>query len=157
MPMTTTLLAALKGMSVVRRGYVVRNPDGSSLRDGQTTHTILRVCRTAGLPERAWHCLRHTYGTHAAMFGVNPWKLMAWMGHRSISTTLKYVHLAGDHMRPLPRTVLEAGRGEPDPDRRVVRMLGARIATPAQHTPASEAGYRALSTEDPSAFCREAF
>ena len=49
------------------------------------------------------------------MFGVNPWKLMAWMGHKSITTTMKYVHLAGDHMRPLPDAVLAAAREEADP------------------------------------------
>jgi len=125
-PMTTTALEALKALDVVRRGYVVRNPDGSQLRDGQTTHTIYRICRRAGLPERGWHTLRHTFGTHAAMFGVNPWKLMAWMGHKSLATTLKYVHLSGDHARPIPGEVLAAAQGEPDPDLRIVKMLGAR-------------------------------
>ena len=125
-PMTPNLLASLKKLSVVRRGNVVRNADGKPVRDGQTTHAIYRICRTAGLTERAWHCLRHTLGTHAAMFGVNPWKLMAWMGHKSITETLRYVHVAESHMRPIPEEVLEAAAGESDPDRRIIRMLGAR-------------------------------
>lgn len=125
-PMTETLLDAVKSLSIVRRGYVVRNTDGSPFTDGQTNNLIYRVSRLAGLPERAWHCLRHTYGTHAAMFGVNPWSLMRWMGHKSITTTMKYVHLAGDHMRPLPEEVITAAQGEADPDRRIVLMLSAR-------------------------------
>ena len=76
--------------------------------------------------KRRWHCLRHTFGTHAALLGVNPWRLMGWMGHKEITTTLRYVHVAEDHTRPLPEKVVEAGRAENDPDRRIVLMLGAR-------------------------------
>ncbi|MDD5308299.1 MAG: site-specific integrase [Deltaproteobacteria bacterium] len=133
-PMTSALLDAIKGLSVVRRGHVIRNNDGTPLRDGQTIHASYRICRKAGLPERGWHCLRHTFGTHAALLGANPWRLMGWMGHKTITETLRYVHVAEDHQRPLPENVIAAGRGEADPDRRIVRMLGARIATPAQHT-----------------------
>ncbi|MCU0665343.1 MAG: site-specific integrase [Myxococcota bacterium] len=127
--MTLTLCSALKGLNVVRQGYVVCNDDGTPLRDGQTIHAARRLCRRAGLPERGWHCLRHTYGTHAAMFGVNPYRLQAWLGHKDLKTTLKYVHIAEAHMRPLPLAVLDAQRAEADPDQRVIRMLGARSGT----------------------------
>ena len=30
--------------------------------------------------------------THAALFGVNPWKLQAWLGHKRIEGTMRYVH-----------------------------------------------------------------
>jgi integrase len=132
-PMTGTLLAALKGLSVVRSGHVVRNEDGSQLRDGQTTHATYRICRRAGLPECGWHILRHTYGTHAAQFGINPWRLMAWMGHKSITETMRYVHVAEMHGRPLGVQLLGAGEGEMDPDRRVLAMLGARSAAGLRH------------------------
>ncbi|CAN5918355.1 hypothetical protein BH11MYX2_BH11MYX2_36980 [soil metagenome] len=58
-PMTATLHEALKRMSVVREGFVVRNFDGSAMTDGQANAAIHRVCRLAGLPIRAWHTLRH--------------------------------------------------------------------------------------------------
>jgi len=131
-PTTATLIDAIKALAVVRRGYVVRNPDGSQVRDGQTTHAIYRVCRRAGLPERGWHALRHTFGTHAAMFGANPWRLMGWMGHKTITETMRYVHVAEDHMRPMPDAITDAAVGEADLDRRIVRMLSAR-RTRAEH------------------------
>jgi len=56
------------------------------MSDNETKYHCYRLCRAAGLPERGWHSLRHAYGMHAAMFGVNPWKLMLSMGaqaHRS--------------------------------------------------------------------------
>jgi hypothetical protein len=28
------------------------------------------------------------------MFGVNPWKMMTWMGHKPIDETMLYVNLA---------------------------------------------------------------
>ena len=79
----------------------------------------------AGLPERRWHTLRHTFGTHAALFGVNPWRLQSWMGHKRIDETMIYVHVAESHMRELPE-VIRACFSEPDPDARIIKMLGAR-------------------------------
>jgi integrase len=85
------------------------------------------MCRRAGLPERRWHVLRHGFGTHAAMFGVNPWTLMNWMGHKRIDETMRYVHFAGAHMRPLPVDIVEAGARASDPEKRIVEMLSARV------------------------------
>jgi integrase len=125
-PMTSTLLAALKQLSVVRTGFVVRNPDGTAMSDGTCCAVIRRICRRAGLPERGWHVLRHSFGTHAAMFGVNPWKLMTWMGHKRIDETMLYVNFAGNHLRELPPEIVTAPGTEVDPDRRILKMLGAR-------------------------------
>ena len=87
---------------------------------------MARICRKAGLPVRYWHTLRHSFGTHAALFGVNPWRLQSWMGHKRIEETMLYVHVAETHGRELPPEIRDAGIGEPDPDARIVRMLGAR-------------------------------
>src|SRR5579863_6539702 len=126
-PMTTTLLTALKALSVVRVGYVIRNLDGTAMTDGQTTHAIRRIIRRAGLPVRSWHSLRHSFGTHAALLGVNPWRLQAWMGHGRIDETMLYVHVASIHHRPLPPE-LHAPAGHDDPDRRLVYLLGRRAS-----------------------------
>jgi len=124
--MTEALLAALKALDTIRTGFVIRNLDGTGMTDNETKYHCYRLCRAAGLPERGWHNLRHAFGTHAAMFGVNPWKLMLWMGHKRIDETMLYVHFAEAHMRPVPETILAAGRGNDDPDRRIVAMLSAR-------------------------------
>lgn len=71
-PMTETLLAALKALDTIRSGFVIRDLDGSAMNDNETKYHCYRICRAAGLPERGWHNLRHAFGTHAAMFGVNP-------------------------------------------------------------------------------------
>jgi integrase len=125
-PMTSTLEQALRRLEVVREGFVVRNRDGSAKTDGQANAVILRICRRAGLPEKRWHTLRHTFGTHAALFGVNPWRLQSWMGHKRIDETMIYVHMAENHRREISGTVLAAAAGESDPDRRILKMLAAR-------------------------------
>ena len=125
-PMTARLCRALHHLPGHREGYVASNSGGSALRDGQTSHAIYRICRRAGLPERAWHTLRHSFGTHAAHLNVNPWRLMHWMGHKRIDETMRYVHVAESHMRPIPSELIEAGQGVADPDRRVLAMLSKR-------------------------------
>jgi integrase len=125
-PMTSTLYDALKRMSTIREGFVVRNLDGSQKSDGEANWWIARICRRAGLPVRYWHTLRHCYGTHAALFGVNPWRLQGWMGHKRIDETMLYVHVAENHRREIPGVILEAAHGEMDPDSRVLKMLAAR-------------------------------
>jgi hypothetical protein len=61
-----------------------------------------------------------------ALFGVNPWRLQAWMGHKRIDETMLYVHVAETHRRDIPEGIVAAGSAEIDPDRRVLKMLGAR-------------------------------
>ena len=70
----------------------------------------------------------HTFGTHAALFGVNPWRLQAWLGHERIDETMLYVHVAEAHLRRLPTHVQKASRRIADPDQRVLAMLGERGA-----------------------------
>ena len=125
--MTDTLYLALKMLSTVREGFVIRNLDGQAKSDeNQIKNLAYAVSRKAGLPERSWHTLRHTFGTHAALYGVNPWRLMTWMGHKRIEETLRYVHVAEAHARAIPPEVLQAAAGEHDPDRRILKLLGAR-------------------------------
>jgi integrase len=124
--MTATLVAALKALPQVRVGRVVCGADGAPVIEGILKHGIYRVCQRAGLRLKGWHVLRHTFATHAAHFGVNPWRLQAWLGHSSINMTMRYVHHVQEHARPIPEDVLAAGQGVVDPDERVIRMLGAR-------------------------------
>lgn len=80
--------------------------------------------------------MRHCYGTHAALFGVNPWRLQVWLGHKRIDETMLYVHVAESHAREWPEPVHDAAKSEIDPDKRILAMLAARgkavakIATP---------------------------
>jgi len=125
-PMTTGLMAHLKALPQVRRGRVICTPDGKPVAEAALKHGIYRICRRAGLPERGWHVLRHSFATHAARFGVNPWRLQAWLGHSTINMTMRYVHHVEEHYRPIPEYIVAEGAGVLDPDQRILVMLGAR-------------------------------
>jgi integrase len=125
-PMNPALSLALRCLPEPRRGYVIRNADGTPTTEGQTQWAIRMIYDLAKLPRRGWHALRHSFGTHAALFGANPWRLQAWMGHRRIDETMLYVHVAEIHRRPIPPAILKEGARESDPDRRILEMLGAR-------------------------------
>lgn len=149
-PMTLTLRSALALHTKGRKGYVVADDDDSIYKtDGESGRAIERIYARAkvigvqaGLPWKdrsgAWHLLRHTFGTHAAHCGVNPWTLMRWMGHKRIDETMLYVNLADAHRRPLPAALVAAGAPETDPDRRVIAMLGARCSSVAVVSDAKE-------------------
>ena len=72
------------------------------------------------------------------MFGVNPWKLMTWMGHKRIDETMLYVNFAGNHLRQLPPEIITAPGTELDPDRRIIAMLGVRGTVVALEKGAAE-------------------
>lgn len=123
-PMTAHLHAVLKRLEVVREGLVVFTK-GEAITESEMRWALRRICRRARLPERQWHALRHSFGTHAALCGVNPWRLQAWMGHKAVTTTMHYVHVASNYVQPLPERVSAAAK-DGNPDVRILAMLGAR-------------------------------
>jgi len=52
--------------------------------------------QTAGLRVVHPHALRHTFASHCAMRGLPMQRLQKWLGHSSITMTMRYAHLAPD-------------------------------------------------------------
>jgi integrase len=46
-----------------------------------------------------WHDLRHTFGSRLAMKGVPILTIRELMGHKTLTMTLRYAHLAPDHLQ----------------------------------------------------------
>lgn len=65
---------------------------------------------------------------------------MLWMGHKRIDETMRYVHFAEAHLRPLPESILCAQRGHDDPDKKVIAMLSARRLVPRGSHVAANSG-----------------
>lgn len=47
-------------------------------------------------PDWVVHCLRHTCATRLLRGGADVYTVQKWLGHTSISTTMRYLHLASD-------------------------------------------------------------
>lgn len=58
---------------------------------------LLKAARCK-LPEKPWHCLRHTFASHFMMSGGNILTLQKLLGHSTLVMTMRYAHLAPDFM-----------------------------------------------------------
>jgi site-specific recombinase XerD len=63
----------------------------------------LEVVRRAGFTKPVtMHTLRHSFATHMLEAGVDLLTLQAMMGHRSLKTTMGYLHLNSGRLRQTP-------------------------------------------------------
>jgi integrase/DNA-binding XRE family transcriptional regulator len=72
----------------------------SPLRPWSRAHVrrvMLRVLAEENLPLRTCHALRHSFASHLADQGVNPWVLKELLGHHDITVTQGYVHPVSRH------------------------------------------------------------
>lgn len=82
-----------------RTGYVFLESSGLQLRPTQCKWPLWRAQDAAGLRRTGPHVLRHTFASHLVMRGVPLAAVQALMGHSTIQMTMKYAHLAPDHLR----------------------------------------------------------
>jgi integrase len=71
---------------------VFQGPLGTPM-DGSALYRRYREIQTAaGVRALRFHDLRHTFGTQAIASGAHVNDVKEWMGHRHLSTTMRYVH-----------------------------------------------------------------
>lgn len=100
---TRRSLSALSGRvqcldrSGAPNGFVFRMPRGGPIRNfNPYWYTALRK---AEIEDFHFHDLRHTFGSRAAMAGVDLYTLQTLMRHRSPQMTMRYAHLSPLHLR----------------------------------------------------------
>ncbi len=69
------------------------------LPDGTGQKIFYQAVARAGLPDKGGiHCLRHSFATHWLQAGIPLFVLKRMLGHTSLSTTAKYVHLSREFL-----------------------------------------------------------
>jgi excisionase family DNA binding protein len=113
-PLGNEVIAEFKSHRHLRGPLVFCNGAGVMLTDSEMKNPLMHTCRRAGLRPVGWHVLRHSFASHLAMRGASLRVIQELLGHASITTTMRYAHLA-------PRIGREAVRmlDEPAPKRDV--------------------------------------
>lgn len=99
-PLSDRLWSALRVID--RHTYVVtRQRDGRRISYWAVRDALVDTYDRANLtrPPKPWHCLRHTFGSELAARGVPLTVIRDLMGHESIATTLRYVHVDAEAKR----------------------------------------------------------
>ena len=93
-PMTASLQSALKSFRHLRGPLIFCRTDGSHLSMAQLHEPLWGACRRAGLRRIRWHDLRHSFASNLLATGTPIRQVQEWLGHASITTTMRYAHLA---------------------------------------------------------------
>jgi integrase len=82
-------------------GYVFRNAERHD--EPFTSHRLIEalepICEKAQLRKITWHVLRHTFATQLTLRGVPLTVVRELLGHSSITTTMRYSHVAPSVLR----------------------------------------------------------
>ena len=96
-PINETLRGILQGLT--RRldiPYVFYdNATGKSYQDVKRSFNT--ALRRAGIKDFKFHDLRHTFASHLVMAGVDITTVKELLGHKTLTMTLRYAHLAPSH------------------------------------------------------------
>lgn len=100
-PMSDRLCSAMQALDRMKSWIVPRLRGERPLSYDTAREAILAIYERAAVPRppKPWHSLRHTFGTELANAGVPVHVIRELMGHKSIETTLRYMHTGREARR----------------------------------------------------------
>jgi integrase len=104
-PLNATALSAFEELRDKYPGQPTRfapvflNSEGNRLSGHRDWFDpILEMLKDTSLADYTWHCNRHTTASRLVMAGVNLKAVQTIMGHKTIAMTMRYAHLAPNHL-----------------------------------------------------------
>ncbi len=83
--------------------YVFARKNGEKFRKMRTSFE--NAVKRSGIPRVRFHDLRHSFASHLVMGGVDIRTVQELLGHKDIRVTMRYAHLAPDHLRNAVRVL----------------------------------------------------
>jgi len=97
-PINQTLYQELLGLSKRAKGeYVFPDRNGHPFKEVKTAFSS--TLKRAGIEDFRFHDLRHTFGSHLIMQGVDIRTVQQVMGHKEIRMTMRYSHLSPEYVQ----------------------------------------------------------
>jgi len=81
------------------KGLLFPPPRGGKYWKDAVKRKFKRLLKRLGINNASIHTLRHTFASYLVMAGVDIVTVKELMGHSNISTTMKYAHLAPEHLK----------------------------------------------------------
>ncbi len=96
-PINETVMAALKALPRRLDGQFVFYDPNTGNRYKDVKRSFKSAVRVAGITDFRFHDLRHTFASHLVMAGVDLTTVRELLGHKTLTMTLRYAHLAPSH------------------------------------------------------------
>ena len=100
-PLLTSYLARRRALSADPGPLFLSESNrnrGQPLSKWTWNDVVSQIARVADLPQFTTHTLRHLRLTHLAVKGLGLHEIATYAGHRSLESTMAYVHLSGRHI-----------------------------------------------------------
>lgn len=86
-------------LSVLQQAYAERLSDYVLDHPGDVAKLFDRAAKAVGYPHVTPHVLRHTWATHAAIAGIETWKIAGVLGDNEATVRRNYLHYNPDYLR----------------------------------------------------------
>lgn len=86
-------------LEVLKRAYNERISDYVLDHSGDVAKLFDRAAEAVGYPHVTPHVLRHTWATHAAIAGVDTWKIAGVLGDNEATVRRNYLHYNPEYLR----------------------------------------------------------
>ncbi len=97
-PINTTLEYLFKDiLENAKSEYVFTDKDGNPYKE--VKHSFSTALKKAGIRDFRFHDLRHCFASHLVMQGIDLASVKELLGHKSLTMTMRYAHLAPGHKR----------------------------------------------------------